>query len=143
MEEYILEDNIIKYSLKRYYGMCSNCRSIVWIKGHEEDILCCKCKKRSACMHKMVYILIVEIFHNKKEIIIRVDYDHDALGNFSPFRDTILNLNQFAEEKSKIPWRSLSDKIRGYNIELNKVLVEDDYDISCKEWFESLECKFK
>lgn len=140
-----VEYNNVEHGNRRFYRMCSNCHYLHWTEVPEGDILCFKCKKQ-------VYVLringcssgIVEIYHDKKEIIIRVDYENGAFGGgYSAGLHARLNLSQFAEEKSKIPWRSLSDKIRGYNIKLNKVFIEDYYDIRCKEWFESLGCTFK
>jgi hypothetical protein len=146
MEEYIiLDDNNVQNGNKRYYRMCSKCKSLHWTEEPEKDILCFKCKKEVHVLRINGYSSgIVEIYHDRKEIIFRVDYESGAFeGGYSAGLHARLHLSQFAEGKSKIPWRSLSHNIRGYNIELNKVFVEDYYDIRCKEWFESLDCKIK
>jgi hypothetical protein len=146
MEEYInSEDNNFENGIKRYERKCSKCQFKQWTEEPYANIFCFKCKKEVHILWINGYSSgIVEIYHDRKEIIIRVDYESGAFeGGYSAGLHARLNLSQFAEEKSKIPWRSLSYNIRGYNIELNKVFVEDYYDIRCKEWFESLDCKFK
>lgn len=145
MEEYIVEDTNVENGNRRYYRMCSKCKFLQWTEEPEAEILCSKCKKEVHVLRVNGYSSgIVEIYHDKKEIIIRVDYECGAFGGgYSAGWNARLNLSQFAEEKSKIPWRSLSDNIRGYNIELNQVFVEDYYDIRCKKWFENLGCTFK
>ena len=129
---------------KRYYHTCGKCRSMYWSQ-EIDDRYCFKCKED-------VYILningvscgVVLFYHDFKEVFIGADTSYGAFGSgFYDARDARLNLSQFFQVRSKIPWIVLSDKIRGYKIKLYKILVEDDDDIRFKEWFESLECTFQ
>ena len=62
-------------------------------------------------------------------------------------REPVLNLTNFAESISGIPWTALSTgdatgagSIRGYKIILGEVQILDDKDKVCKEWFTNLGC---
>lgn len=49
-----------------------------------------------------------------------------------------LGLADFIETKSGIPWNKLAPSLKGYTIKLYSVMIDDEYDIWCENWFKQI-----
>lgn len=144
-KEYItLSPNNVECGDKMFYRTCSKCFDQTWTKENYGNIFCHKCKTEIHILYRYgMGAGKVNIFHETKEIKFSVIIDSGAFGNgYSSGYNAKLWLSEFNEQNSRIPWTSLMHLIKGYNITLSGVIIEDSYDKRCQEWFENLGCKF-